>query len=105
MACVERTVEEPGRPSQGAGRPRPFVGRHNCEADPGWGSERPIVAKKRGNARGAKGPYCKHASIEMKGEPLERERSTTENRENRDTLSSEGEAGPKGQTGVRPVNA
>ena len=30
---------------------------------PGRESERPIVAEKRGNARGAKGPYWKHDSV------------------------------------------
>ena len=112
MACVERTVEEPGRPNQGAGRPHQPVGRHNYGDDLGWGSERLIVVKKRGNARGAKEPYCKKASIEKKGEPLEREsfhygrtrRNDTEARKQQtgqntgETLFTEGEAEPEGQT-------
>jgi len=112
MACVERTVEEPGRPNRGAGRPPHLAGRHNCESDPGWGSERLIVAKKRGNARGVKEPYCKHASIEMEGEPLERKPlhygrtgrndleagSQQTGQDSGEIVFTEGEAGPKGQT-------
>jgi hypothetical protein len=52
-------------------RPQHQAGKHNWLSGPDRESERPIVAEKRGNARGAKGPYWKHASIEMKGEPLE----------------------------------
>jgi hypothetical protein len=53
---VDRSVEEPGRPCRvgasatNARREDITVGRSGRE------SERPIVAKKRGNARGAKGP-------------------------------------------------
>src|ERR1039457_2745750 len=36
---------------------------------PGRESERPIVAQKRGNARGAKGPYWKQDSV-RRGEPV-----------------------------------
>jgi hypothetical protein len=53
-------------------REKPLAGRHNYKRGPERESERPIVAKKRGNARGAKGPYWKQASIEMRREPLER---------------------------------
>ena len=49
-----------------------LVGRHNCKRGPERESERPIVAKKRGNACGAKGPYWKQASNEMRREPLGR---------------------------------
>jgi hypothetical protein len=34
-----------------------LAGIHNCKGDLGRESERPIVAKKSGNAEGAKGPY------------------------------------------------
>lgn len=88
-------------------REQPLAGRHNCKRGPERESERPIVAKKRGNARGAKGPYWKQASIEMRREPLERKafhygRTGSEPRKKKgkdtgETLSSEGEAGPKGQ--------
>ena len=39
---------------------------------PGGKSEMPIVAKKPGNAGGAKGHYWKQVSNKRKGEPLER---------------------------------
>ena len=47
--------------SRQLGQPAP--GMHNRGGCPGWKSDGPIVVMKRGNARGAKGPYCKHASI------------------------------------------
>ncbi len=53
-------------------RKQPLVGRHNYKRGPERESERSIVAKIRGNARGAKGPHWKQASIEMRREPLER---------------------------------
>ena len=56
-ARVERSAEEPGRPcrvgAEAANAPREYITAER----PGRESERPIVAKKRGNARGAKGPY------------------------------------------------
>ena len=42
---------------------QPAPGMHNRGGCLGWKSDGPIVVMKRGNARGAKGPYCKHASI------------------------------------------
>ena len=39
-------------------------GRHNPLGGRGRESERPIVAAKRGNARGAKGPHFSHVAIE-----------------------------------------
>lgn len=55
-ARVERSVEEPGRPcreeAQATNRRREDI----TGAWPGRESERPIVAEKGGNARGAKGP-------------------------------------------------
>ena len=55
-ARVERSVEEPGRPcrvgANATNAPREYI----TVARPGRESERPIVAKKRGNARRAKGP-------------------------------------------------
>ncbi len=101
-------------------KPQHLVGKHNHEGVPCWESERPIVVEKRGNARGAKGPYCKNASNEKGGEPLEREtfhngrtggNGTAAGRQQTgqdtgETLLTEGEAGPEGQTGVvRPVKA
>ena len=53
---MDRSIEEPGRPcralaeASNAAREDITGKRHGRE------SERPIVAKKRGNARGAKGP-------------------------------------------------
>ena len=46
---------------------------------PGTESERPIRARKRGNARGAKGPYGKHASV-RRGENRLDKNPTTETR-------------------------
>jgi hypothetical protein len=54
-ARVDRSVEEPGKPCWVVESQR-GAGIHNREW-PGRDSERPLVAKKRGNARGAKGPY------------------------------------------------
>jgi len=50
----ERTAEEPGRSGE-VGEQRP-EGIHNGGNGLGRKSERLIVARKRGNARGAKGP-------------------------------------------------
>jgi hypothetical protein len=62
-ARVDRLAEEPGRPcrvgANATNAPRKYI----TVARPGRESERPILAKKRGNARGAKGPYCKHDSV------------------------------------------
>jgi hypothetical protein len=40
-----------------------LMGIHNHECSRGWRSERPILAKKQGNACGAKGLYHSHVSI------------------------------------------
>ena len=42
---------------------QPAPGMHNRGGCFGRKSDGLIVARKRGNARGAKGPYCKHAYI------------------------------------------
>jgi len=65
-ACGETSVSDCARvphvePSGGRQRRR---GKHNPSGGCGRESERPIVAKKRGNARGAKGPYFSHVLIE-----------------------------------------
>jgi hypothetical protein len=76
---VERSAEEPGRPCRAGANatnpPREYI----TVARPGRESERPILAKKRGNARGAKGPYCKHDSVRG-GENRLDENPTTETR-------------------------
>jgi len=76
---VERSAEEPGRPcrvgANATNAPREYI----TIARLGRESERPIVAKKRGNARGAKGPYCKHDSVRG-GENRLDENPTTETR-------------------------
>ena len=68
----ERAVQEPGRPGRWGGKPnqRP-EGIHNRGNGLGRESERLIVARKRGNAGGAKGPHWKHCCCTRKGEPLE----------------------------------
>jgi len=53
----DRAVEEPGRPCQVEARATNAPRENITAVRPGRESERPIVAKKRGNARGAKGPY------------------------------------------------
>src|ERR1035437_4898121 len=76
-------------------------------------SERPIAARKRGNARGAKGPHWKHCCCKRKGEPLGRdsrygrmgayrrpEETGERRRTPRQTLYAETEAEPKGQAGA-----
>ncbi len=70
----DRSVEEPGRPGRVEKRELPLNGPRESiteEASPGRESERPIVVKKRGNARGAKGSYWKHCCCKKKGDPLE----------------------------------
>jgi hypothetical protein len=56
-ARVERSAEEPGRPyrveAKATNARREYITGVAALRE----SERPIVAKKRGNARGAKGPY------------------------------------------------
>src|SRR5690242_12363364 len=60
-----------GDPAGWSGRPRQrSKGIHNRGVGPGWESERPIVVKKRGNARGAKGPHWKQCCCKRKGGPL-----------------------------------
>ncbi|MCG2769267.1 MAG: hypothetical protein L6435_12930 [Anaerolineae bacterium] len=48
-------------------------GRHNLGSGPERESYRPIVVRKRGNARGAKGPDRGHVSVDKEGEPLGQE--------------------------------
>ena len=48
-ARADRSVEEPGRPARG------WEGHSAAKRKPERESEKPKVAKKRGNARGAKG--------------------------------------------------
>ncbi|MCP4682047.1 MAG: hypothetical protein GY864_06925 [Desulfobacterales bacterium] len=55
---TSRNLGDPLRLGHRAGGPS---GIHNREACRGWESERPIVARKRGNACGAKGPCLEHA--------------------------------------------
>ena len=69
-ARVERLIEEPGRPDRVWIRPQRLEGMNNLSCDPGRGSERPIVAKKRGNSRGAKGPCWKHVCAGMNERPF-----------------------------------
>ena len=58
-----RNLGDPLRPG-GRAKGRPGINnRGDCRS---WESERPIVAKKRGNARGAKGPCCEQAESEKK---------------------------------------
>src|SRR5271169_5853118 len=64
--------------SGGSASDQRAMGIHNRCA-PGRESERPILAKKRGNARGAKGPYWKHDSV-RRGESRLDEDPTTETR-------------------------
>jgi hypothetical protein len=47
-----------------SGRLQREWGIHNPRIGRGRESERPIVALKRGNARGAKGPYFSHVAVE-----------------------------------------
>jgi hypothetical protein len=70
----DRSVEEPGRPGRVGERKLEPTARGKLitgGADPGRESERPVVVKKRGNARGAKGPYWKHCCWKKEGDPLE----------------------------------
>jgi RNA-directed DNA polymerase len=57
------------------GPPRP-EGINNQGTGPGRESEGLIVAKKRGNACGAKGPHWKQCCCKRKGEPLGRDSAT-----------------------------
>ena len=62
-----------GDPAWRVGRLRnALVGIHNGERGHGRESDRLIVAAKRGNARGAKGPECTHVSMQGRETPLER---------------------------------
>jgi len=56
-ARVERSAEEPGRPWRVEAEATNAAREYITAQRPGRESERPIVAEKRGNARGAKGPY------------------------------------------------
>jgi hypothetical protein len=49
--------QEPGRPGRAVETHQQAAGIHNWSLNSGRESERPIVAKKSGNADGAKGPY------------------------------------------------
>jgi hypothetical protein len=60
---VERSAEEPGRPYREGAKATNAVREDITVGRPGRESERPIVVGKRGNARGAKGPYWKHVSV------------------------------------------
>jgi RNA-directed DNA polymerase len=53
-------------------------GIHNLPCGYGRESERPIVARKRGNARGAKGPHYSHALSKERENRLSNKRSITE---------------------------
>src|SRR5437016_8643217 len=66
----------------GGWRHAPFVLQESITAggDLGRESERPIVAKKSGNAEGAKGPCWKQATARGKENRLEEETPTTEER-------------------------
>ena len=66
----------------GEWRHSPFVWQESITAggDLGRESERPIVAKKSGNAEGAKGPCWKQATARGKENRLEEETPTTEER-------------------------
>src|SRR6185437_5168218 len=77
----DRSVEEPGRPGRkGTGNRSPTSPReYITEGGPGRESERPIRAKKRGNARGAKGPHWNIAAVRGKENRLD-ENPTTEQR-------------------------
>ena len=50
---------------QRSGERQRVMGNHNHGIGRKEWSEWPIVAMKRGNARGAKGPYCNYANINM----------------------------------------
>ena len=76
---MERLAEEPGRPCRVGANATNAQRESITVARSGRESERPIVAKKRGNARGAKGPYCKHDSVRG-GENRLDENPTTETR-------------------------
>ena len=56
-ARVERSAEEPGRPCRAEAEATSAPWEYITAGRPGRESERPILAEKRGNARGAKGPY------------------------------------------------
>ena len=71
-ARVDRSAEEPGRSGRVAGNSQHRQGIHNLCGGPHRKTERPIVARKRGNARGAKGPYCKHVDCKKRRKPLGR---------------------------------
>jgi hypothetical protein len=67
-----RNLGDPARcPPMVGGQRR--EGIHNLSCGCGRKSERPIVAVKRSNVRGAKGPYCSSRSHQRRGEPIERE--------------------------------
>ena len=56
IARVERSAEEPGRPCRAEAEATNGPWKYITAGRPGRESERPKVAEKRGNARGAKGP-------------------------------------------------
>jgi hypothetical protein len=68
-ACRE-IVQEPGRSNWERVESQHKLGNHNRSCVPVRKSEKPIVVLKRGNSRGAKGLYCKHAAVQRRGEPL-----------------------------------
>jgi hypothetical protein len=54
---VERSAEEPGGPGRAEAEATNAPWDYITAGRPGKESESPILAKKAGNARGAKGPY------------------------------------------------
>ena len=75
MHAWKLSAREPGGPVSGRSGwccgPR-CESQGNTAAKNGYReSDRPIVAKKRGNACGAKGPDRKHVFVDTKGDPLE----------------------------------
>ena len=59
-------------------KPQHNEGRHNLWGGLGRESDRLIVVRKRGNARGAKGPDREHVSVDKEGEPLGQSPATEE---------------------------
>ena len=61
--------QEPGRPGKMRKRQH-ATGNHNRKRGLCRESDKPIVVMKRSNVRGAKGLYCKRATVKRGGEPL-----------------------------------
>jgi hypothetical protein len=62
-ACQKNRQVTLGAPPEPPHPRQPVLGIHNEEWCLGVESDGLVVAEKRGNARGAKEPYCKHAFI------------------------------------------